>query len=175
MALVPAKCTQCGGNIEVDDTHEAGICQHCGTPFITEKAINNYTTNITNNIVNNNNFDGANVIIENDNLEQLNSRAETFMKLEEYTKAERVYREISEKYPNITEKELTFISSIDKTGYNFRYPTSYSLEYKIDDINLDFKNVYEYFKSIINFLDSCDSMLDAISEYENEMRSYAEW
>lgn len=50
MALVPAKCTQCGGNIEVDDTHEAGICQHCGTPFITEKAIYNYTTNVTNNI-----------------------------------------------------------------------------------------------------------------------------
>ena len=45
-------------------------------------------------------------------------------------------------------------------------------------IDLDIKNVYEYFKSIINFLDSCDScdsMLDAISEYENEMRSYVEW
>ena len=39
MALVPAKCTQCGGNIEVDDTHEAGICKFCGTPFVTEKAI----------------------------------------------------------------------------------------------------------------------------------------
>lgn len=52
MALVPAKCTQCGGQIEVDDTKEAGICKHCGTAFITEKAINNYTTvhNITNNI-----------------------------------------------------------------------------------------------------------------------------
>lgn len=48
MALVPAKCTQCGGNIEVDDTHEAGICKYCGTPFVTEKAINNY--NVTNNI-----------------------------------------------------------------------------------------------------------------------------
>ena len=48
MAMVPAKCTQCGGNIEVDNTHDAGICKFCGTPFITEKAINNY--NITNNI-----------------------------------------------------------------------------------------------------------------------------
>ena len=57
MALVPAKCTQCGGNIEVDDTHEAGICKFCGTPFITEKAINNY--NIT--VINNNNFSGANI------------------------------------------------------------------------------------------------------------------
>ena len=76
---------------------------------------------------------------------------------------------------NITEKQLKFISSIDKTGYNFRYPTSYSLEYRIDNIDLDFKNVYEYFKSIINFLDGCDSMLNAISDYQNEMRSYVDW
>lgn len=42
MALIPAKCTQCGANIEVDASHEAGICKFCGTAFITEKAINNY-------------------------------------------------------------------------------------------------------------------------------------
>ena len=48
MALIPAKCTQCGANITVDNTKEAGICESCGTPFITEKVINNYT--ITNNI-----------------------------------------------------------------------------------------------------------------------------
>lgn len=57
MALVPAKCTQCGGNIEVDETREAGICPHCGTPFITEKVINNYNT-----VVNNtNNYSGATI------------------------------------------------------------------------------------------------------------------
>lgn len=49
MPLVAAKCTQCGANIEVDDTKEAGICNYCGTPFITEKAITNYNTYITNN------------------------------------------------------------------------------------------------------------------------------
>ena len=48
MGFVAAKCTQCGANIEVDDTKEAGICKYCGTAFVTEKAINNY--NITNNI-----------------------------------------------------------------------------------------------------------------------------
>lgn len=48
--LVAAKCTQCGANIQVDSTHEAGICPHCGTAFITEKAVNNYnTTYVTNN------------------------------------------------------------------------------------------------------------------------------
>lgn len=50
MALVPAICTQCGANIEIDDTKEAGICQHCGTAFVTEKAINTYNNSITNNI-----------------------------------------------------------------------------------------------------------------------------
>ncbi len=48
MALVQAKCTNCGANLEVDNLKEAAVCQACGTPFIVEKAINNY--NITNNI-----------------------------------------------------------------------------------------------------------------------------
>lgn len=55
MALVPAICTQCGAQIEIDTTHEAGICKHCGTAFITEKAINHY------NMTNNNNI-SANVV-----------------------------------------------------------------------------------------------------------------
>lgn len=43
--LTPAICTQCGANIEVDASREAGVCKFCGTAFITEKAINNYITN----------------------------------------------------------------------------------------------------------------------------------
>ena len=42
--MKPAICTQCGANIEVDETHEAGICRFCGTAFITEKAIARYIT-----------------------------------------------------------------------------------------------------------------------------------
>ena len=44
MAMIPAKCTNCGANIQVDESKEAGICEACGTAFITEKAINNYNT-----------------------------------------------------------------------------------------------------------------------------------
>lgn len=43
--LVPAVCTQCGAKLEVDPDQEAAVCPYCGTPFITEKAINHY--NIT--------------------------------------------------------------------------------------------------------------------------------
>ena len=48
MALVAAKCTMCGASIKVDDSQERGICEHCGTEYITEKVIVNYVTNITN-------------------------------------------------------------------------------------------------------------------------------
>lgn len=48
MPLVQANCTNCGANLEVDNTKDAAICPYCGTPFIVEKAINNYNT--TNNI-----------------------------------------------------------------------------------------------------------------------------
>lgn len=73
MALVPAICTQCGGKIEVDDTKEAGICQACGTPFITEKVINNYNTYN----INNNNFSGANINVVSGNAENYLQLAES--------------------------------------------------------------------------------------------------
>jgi len=59
MSFIPAKCTQCGANITVDNTKDAGVCEYCGTAFVTEKAINNYNTYITNN------YDGANINIIN--------------------------------------------------------------------------------------------------------------
>ena len=54
MSFVQAKCTNCGGILDVDNTKDAAICKYCGTPFIIEKAINNYNTtnNITANTVN---------------------------------------------------------------------------------------------------------------------------
>ncbi len=70
MALVPAKCTNCGANIEVDESKEAGICRYCGTAFITEKAINNYTTNVqvNNNVVQTTNINAGTVHIHEDQL-----------------------------------------------------------------------------------------------------------
>jgi len=44
MSLVPAKCTQCGSNLTVESSQEAAVCPFCNTPFIAEKAINNYNT-----------------------------------------------------------------------------------------------------------------------------------
>ena len=39
MALVNAKCTNCGKEILIDENKDADICLHCNTAFVTEKAI----------------------------------------------------------------------------------------------------------------------------------------
>ena len=64
MGLIAAKCTQCGANIQIDDTKEAGICEFCGTAFITEKAINNYNISTDNVVIN-----SENVNIYNNNID----------------------------------------------------------------------------------------------------------
>ncbi len=46
--FVQAKCTNCGGALAVDNEKDAWLCPYCNTPFVVEKAINNF--NITNNI-----------------------------------------------------------------------------------------------------------------------------
>jgi hypothetical protein len=54
MPLVSAKCTSCGANLEVDNAKDAAICPYCNTPYVVEKAINNYciSNNITADTVN---------------------------------------------------------------------------------------------------------------------------
>ena len=72
MKIVTAKCPNCGGILKVDSEKDAAICQFCQTPFIVEKAIENY--NITNNYttVNNtyhktiNNISGQEVHVHQD-------------------------------------------------------------------------------------------------------------
>lgn len=56
MALVAAKCSQCGATIQVDDSMEKGVCPYCGTEYYAEKIINNtYVTN---------NYSGATINVQ---------------------------------------------------------------------------------------------------------------
>ncbi|MCL1913553.1 MAG: hypothetical protein FWG10_06715 [Eubacteriaceae bacterium] len=54
MPLVAAKCTYCNADMLVDPSKQAAICGHCGTNFLTEKAISFH--NISNNMYS---FDSA--------------------------------------------------------------------------------------------------------------------
>ena len=92
MPFVAAKCTRCGANLHVDSSNEATICNHCGTPFITEKAINNF--NITNNI-----STPMVSVFGGDTADVLYNRALEWLRLRNETKAIQVLCEMTEKYP----------------------------------------------------------------------------
>ena len=71
----------------------------------------------------------------------------------------------------IVEQQINEISSIDKNGDMFRYPTSYSLEYKFDNKNIDLNNVYILMQGIYYFLDCCDDEFYRVEEFEADMRA----
>lgn len=77
--LVAAKCTSCGGALTVDPSLEAAICPFCNTPYIVEKAINNYK--VTNNYI------GTQINIEGVNSENLIELAESSLKAGNYSEA----------------------------------------------------------------------------------------
>lgn len=97
MSLVAAKCTQCGANIQVDDSKEAGICPNCGTAFITEKTINNYVNNTSNTY----NIENAKIINDvRPNTDTLFELARRFLAIENYEESKKYYREILLTNPN---------------------------------------------------------------------------
>ena len=95
--------------------------------------------------------------------------------IEYYAKAQGQDLEIID----IVESQIQELGNIDKNGDIFRYPTSYSLEYRFDNIDIDLKNAYEFMQGIFNFCDGCDSEFEAVADWESDMQSemaqYADW
>ncbi len=60
MNLIPAKCPNCGALLNISGEGKADICNYCGTAFIVQEAINNFST--TYNVVNN--IQAQNVIVK---------------------------------------------------------------------------------------------------------------
>lgn len=89
MPLLQCKCPNCGANIKIDENQKKGICEHCGTEYVTEDIINNYQTinhyNTTQNI--------TKKIYGSDRLEadELIHNGDVFISLNEFAKAEEAY------------------------------------------------------------------------------------
>lgn len=149
MAFVPAKCTQCGANIAVDDSKEAAICSSCGTPFITEKAIQNFnisynTTNVQNT---NYNIEGGEVHIhrEYDDAQTLINNLNALLVERGYSRksepVQKNFHTMEEKYPadyrtdmarwlvNSDQRALARVREFDREFFN-RYID------KIDDLSV---------------------------------------
>lgn len=161
MPFVQAKCPNCGGFLAVDNTKDAAVCQFCSTPFIIEKAINNYNISINNNI----SVNQANIKIEGaPTVDNLIKRAMSFEKqgniytaLEYYEKV--LDLDINNMHANKGIKRIT-------KGAFFSEPAQYGLSYGTlslvkdyilfvkkngKQINIPLKNCLEAKSSIASF------------------------
>lgn len=91
MPLVNARCTNCDANLTVDRSKEAAVCEHCGSAFIVEKAINNYITN--------NSFAGATINISGVSIESKLTAIERLMNNKLYDDGFRQIMQIKRDYP----------------------------------------------------------------------------
>ena len=145
MPLVPAVCTQCGAPIEVDNAKEAGICPHCGTAFITEKAINNYitqhvsSTSVSQTIVKN--IYGR----EKTEAEEYVARGLSFLGLGEYIKAAECFEKAVKSEPGNIENHILLYRALTfdfrlyyggLTGPDCSCPISFRLSGQ-DEVSLD--------------------------------------
>ena len=97
MTLVPAICTQCGSKLEVDPSREAAVCPYCKTPFITQKAINHYSTT---NVTNIDRFHAEVVNMTDDSSRDNRVKAgETFISLNDYVSAEKIFGDLTKDCP----------------------------------------------------------------------------
>ena len=90
--FVPAICPNCGGTLEIDDKQEAAVCKYCSTPFIAEKAINNY-------IMQNDTYIENATIVNKDSAETLLQKGITQIKIGQYEDAEETFCLMSKEYP----------------------------------------------------------------------------
>ena len=72
--LVPAKCTNCGGQLTVDPAQQAAVCPFCNSAFIVEQAINNYNIKMNGNM----NIGTATINVQGLNTENLIARAKSY-------------------------------------------------------------------------------------------------
>lgn len=83
MPLVPAKCTNCGASLQIDNTQQAAICPYCHSAYVVEQAINNYNYNV--------------IVKDESSIDAKVENATTFLKVfKEYEKARRIFVSITD-------------------------------------------------------------------------------
>lgn len=100
MSFVAAKCTECGAQIEVDSSKEAGVCKYCGVPFVTEKVINHYVTNVQNN------FNGATINVNGPKAEDMLKNGLRTYEEGNYEEAYRIFTQVLNSDPDCTDAML---------------------------------------------------------------------
>ena len=106
MPLINAKCVNCGGLLEVDESKEAAVCPFCNTPYIVEKAVNLYKTEHNVNI----SVADANINISNGKLD-----ADTMFENWLVTRSNRLREDFE--YYYATDQRLDYFKKYDRAVF----------------------------------------------------------
>ncbi|MDY6290709.1 MAG: zinc ribbon domain-containing protein [Succiniclasticum sp.] len=131
--LVPAKCTSCGGKLDVDPAQQAAVCPYCGSAFIVEKAINNYNVTMNGNI----SVGGATINVQGLNSDNLIARAKDFEAKDDFVNALIYYNKVLDMDISNSEAK-TGVERVEEKRRNFVYFafTHHNLFSKNDEVEV---------------------------------------
>ena len=112
MPFVQGKCENCGGILAVDSSLKAAICPFCGAAYVVQDSINYYNTSIK---VENMHADVVNITDESSSEARLKA-AEALMRINDYDKAEKEYKKVSELAP---QNHLGWYGLIDSHTHHY--------------------------------------------------------
>lgn len=184
MSLVPAICTQCGAQLEVDTNMKTSRCPFCGTSFIIEQAINNYLVKY------NIKADVVNVSVQNDTADSMYNTCLTCCKVGEYSVMEHVLNKFQNEYP--TDYRVYYIQLLRVTDCFKRFDTNiqnnqitenqanslmskirkFASESEIRTINAEYNNYIAKLRKIISENQEKERCLS--QEYERQSRNIAQ-
>lgn len=95
MAIVPAKCTSCGGTLKTRAEDKTAICPYCGTEYLVQEAIEQY------NITNVYNIEQANLTLDHRKLfnDRLEAAEKQLKLLQDYPRALQSYELLQDEMP----------------------------------------------------------------------------
>lgn len=176
MPLVKAQCENCNGILTVDSAKKAALCPYCETPYVVQDAINHYSTHIANlhtDVLN---------VYTGDSKDNLLRKADTYLSLGHYKRAEETYEKITELYPEeprgwwgvYTTATKSFAYFHDLVGEYKHYATT---AMKLQDYSAEYKHIWEeladtYCKEL-HFSDNAKNLWSKLSHQDVELMLFS--
>lgn len=152
MPIVQAKCTNCGGILQINNEKDAAICPYCQTPYIVEKAISNYQVSIKDSAVN--------IYTTGLSYDDKYESANSFLTVhKDYVQAEKIFEDLVKTNPNdyrgwwgvvrTKTKEFTDLELYPQFVNGLDGDVQSSLRVCSDErLQSDIKNTWESYKTI---------------------------
>lgn len=135
-ALVPAKCTNCGGNLTVDPNQRQAVCPYCNTSFLVQQAITNYNVSINGPV----NIASANITMDSRSEHTLLDKAKEYASCKKWSMAADYFIQALQINPSSIDARSGLLNSLTRIADIFEkvkdYNTAIELYNKMAHLNI---------------------------------------